>query len=666
MKNVKKIVHLVILAGSVISLTAVFGVEKTAQTSYEMGMAALERGEPFKATVMFQAALRKNPSYLEARVALGNAFVVLESYPEAFEQYTKALKLSSDNIESKLGIAFCNTGLGRYESALSAFEEIIHNDPSQIEAHYGMAYIYYLMNRNLWAKRKIEFVFRLNPYHFRSLLLLADIKSSEGHLDEAEDLIKRALDEKPEDPEGYTRYAMLLNALYIKNGDTGYLEDAMQQVKRALAIRPEYFHALELLGYISVNEGNYPAAIEAFSLAQSGVGKSPAILHNLGYVCERSGDLAKAVEYYEKAYEGARSDEILLARLENFLVSGEFKVGSPLRIQLGELHYKKAERREREHLDDEYLYNLRRALYLNPLMREAREKLMSYLRDEGYDNLYISELKNLQKLFPEADYGESLNVAVMNRRNRLYNLAGFSLEDPVRDVPHVLILDFISPGVYSLHPDAGEVLADTLSFTLGQFGRMSVSSVAERRRVRDSFRLKEYIPVDELLTAFADNMPVTEDGTPYRYVVYGEYTERGQAIYFNYHLLDIANGAVVFEDSVYDKGNDKIVSLALRAARKIYNAVPYWGRVLSFDERSIVINLGLYDGLKKGDSFFIIDEHDAGVVGKYSIKRKMLFTVEESDTVVSRLIPVDEQDLGNMYEDLLVYPLEKRRAKRIK
>ena len=41
--------------------------------------------------------------------------------------------------------------------------------------------------------------------------------------------------------------------------------------------------------------------------------------------------------------------------------------------------------------------------------------------------------------------------------------------------------------------------------------------------------------------------------------------------------------------------------LALRAARRIYSAVPYRGRVLSAGDDAIVVNLGSFDGVSPGD-----------------------------------------------------------------
>ncbi|MGL4370622.1 MAG: hypothetical protein ACRCUT_13270, partial [Spirochaetota bacterium] len=329
-----------------------------------------------------------------------------------------------------------------------------------------------------------------------------------------------------------------------------------------------------------------------------------------------------------------------------------------------QFHYKTALLREKEHFNDDYLYHLRRSLYLNPLLRDARERILQYNRDEGFDNLYIEELKNLQKLFPNEDYGEALNVAIMKRRSRVYHLAGYSMEEPPRDVPNVVVLNFVTPGGVSQHPGTGEIIADNITFALQQFGRMRTPTVPERRELLKNIQNRPYKELDEILMELADSLQGKPDAG-IDYVIYGEFHEKGQAIYIDYHIMDFKTGMVLGGDSLYDREKDKMTRLPLRAARFIYDRIPYKGRILKAEDDSIVVNLGLYDGVKAGDILYVVSEYDAGVKGKYSIKKKLLFKIEEADTVVSRLSAVDKNDMENVREDMPVYPLNKRRAVRI-
>ena len=393
--------------------------------------------------------------------------------------------------------------------------------------------------------------------------------------------------------------------------------------------------------------------------------ESAVLNYDIGLAYEKKGEKGKALDAFEKARAKNMDDEVNLCRLENFLVAGEFKIGSPLRISLSEQHYKTALIRSKEHLNDEYLYHLRRSLYLNPLLRDARERFLQYNFDLGYDNLYIDELKNLQKLFPDGDYGNALNIAIMKRRNRVYHESGFSQEDPPRDVPNVVVLNFITPGGISDHPAAGEIIADNITFSLQQFGRMSTPTVPERRELLSQVQDRPYKELDDILTELSDKMQKHNDAH-IDYVVFGEFREKGQALYLDYKLMDFKTGVILAQDELYDREKDKLARLALRAARFIYGKVPYKGRILSTDDDKAVVNLGLYDGLKPGDILYVDSEHDAGVKGKYMIKKKILFKIEEADTVVSRVSAVDRDEAEKVREEMPVFPLNKRRAVKIR
>jgi tetratricopeptide (TPR) repeat protein len=446
-----------------------------------------------------------------------------------------------------------------------------------------------------------------------------------------------------------------------RKGDEGLVTDAIEQIKRALAIQPDNYHALSTLGYLYVNEQNYAGALDAFERAKSLDTKNGLIDYNIALSYERQGNLPKALEQYEIARGKIMNDEMLLSRLEHFLVANEFKMGSPLRVSLSEAHYKTAQYRKRDHLNDEYLFHLRRSLYLNPLLRQAREELLTYNLDEGFDNLYIEELKSLQKLFPDGDYGEKLNIAVMKRRNRFYHLAGYSIEEPPRDVPNILVLDFQTPSGISVHPGTGEIVADNITFSLQQFGRMRAPSVAERRAVMKTVRTKPYLPVDEMLVALAD---IVKDN-PVDYVVYGEFQERGQSLSIGFKLMDFRNGVIIAEDEMSDREYDKLTRLSLLTARRIYEKLPYKGRILKQNDSELVVNLGLYDGLRTGDILYANDIYDVGVKGKYSLKRKILMKINEADTIVSKVTVVDPEDVSRLHEGDEVFPLMKRRAKKI-
>jgi len=96
--------------------------------------------------------------------------------------------------------------------------------------------------------------------------------------------------------------------------------------------------------------------------------------------------------------------------------------------------------------------------------KTVREHIMNFYKVLNYNRLYINEIKELLRLYPENKYRDKLNVAVIKRRDLLYHRVGYSQEMPPRDVPNVLVLNFNANGRIITHPDAGEVLGSIVNF----------------------------------------------------------------------------------------------------------------------------------------------------------------------------------------------------------
>ena len=91
--------------------------------------------------------------------------------------------------------------------------------------------------------------------------------------------------------------------------------------------------------------------------------------------------------------------------------------------------------------------------------------------------------------------------------------------------------------------------------------------------------------------------------------------------------------------------------------------VPFYGRVLKQNEDSIIVNLGLFDGVRKNDKFVITRIGDAS--GRKRVTRRMVFTVSEVDTLVAKALPARSEDLQLVTSRDRVEVLKKRRARLI-
>jgi hypothetical protein len=151
---------------------------------------------------------------------------------------------------------------------------------------------------------------------------------------------------------------------------------------------------------------------------------------------------------------------------------------------------------------------------------------------------------------------------------------------------------------------------------------------------------------------------------PVDLVLYGDYRENGERISAGCKLMDYHNGIVLGQFTVTDSGKESLSRLGLRIARRLYDMVPYRGRVLKLKDDGIIVNMGLYDGVNPGEKL-VIYKYSNDLRHPKKIKRKLVFTVKNADTLISFAVPGKISDLGEIYSSDTVYPLKKRRAKRI-
>ncbi len=649
--------------GAAVSSGEVESAGKNAIYFNKTGWEHLGKNDTLKAILNFKQALQRNPNYRESLVGLGKAYLQTEAYDESLKLFEKALRLDRNNAEALTGIGFAMTGTGRFEDALSAFEKAASISGDNTDAHYGIASLYHGMGKDLWAKRKLAAVFRINPFHYDSLLLMAELKGQEKRFDEAKALVEKAINSDTEKPDGYVKYGMLQLARYMKTGDSDYLSDAVTEFNNALSKQPASFSASRYLGFISLLKGDHAAAVEQFTRARDAFPGSMIPRYNLAVAHENAGDLEQAYRTFSSVYRSFPYDSMIQARFEDFLVENEYKSGNPSRAMLGEKHFEKAGNRMKSSLSDQAIFHLRRSILLNPLRKEARNILKDYYLTQDYYRFYLDELKDLARIFPDENYQDALNIAVIKRRERLYHRAGFSPDEPERDVPGVLVLDFNPERTVSAHFDAGRVIANQLTFALQQFGRMSTVGIRERKPlsgtvfVEDDYLERNMEKIGEL---------VGRGGLrKIDYVVFGTYNEGNYFLSTSFKILNFKNGVIIGDFYVSESGHDNLQKLVLRAARRIYDYIPYQGRVLKINDEDVIVNLGLFDGVRADDLLVLYKNVGQGDSRGDSRKSKIILKVSESDTLVASARPVNEADLRIIELNETVYPLQKRRAKKL-
>lgn len=644
----------------VIIVSSLNALEKNAIYYNKKGWEYLKKGEDFRAIINFRNALKKNPRFKESIIGLGYAYLETEAYTESFKLFNSALKIDKNNSKAIIGLGFAMNALGKYNDAMKYFEIALKISEENNEAKYGIAHLYYLMDRFVWSKRRLKDILHVNPYHYKSLLLIADIKTVEGRLDEAREYAQKAIESNAELPDAYVKKGFILLSLYKRSNDPEYIDGALEEFNRALSINSEDLLANRSMGYLSILKDDPDNAVKYFQKSLSVYPNNGISLYNLAVAYDKGKNIDKSIQYFVKAMRISPSDSMIQSRLEDFLILNNYKTGHPLRVMLSEEHYRIALEKKRKNLIEDVVLHFRRSLFLNPLKKETLEgfKDTHYIRN--YYRFYIDELKNLLKIYNEGKYQEKLKVAVIKRRDRLYHKAGYSRELPPRDVPRILILNLWSPTFMTTHIDAGEVISNYLTFVFRQFGRMETIGFRDRIEISNNLKVGR-IYLEDNLEELAE---MVKKGQIDRldYIIYGSFREGINSISVRLELLDFHRGVVISELNFSESGRESLAKLSLRVAKNIYEAIPYKGRVLKIDEEKIIVNLGLYDGVRTGDLLFVEQYGKPDGVSKLNLRKKIIFVIDESDTLMSSAKARRSNDIKFVDINDIVFPLKKRRA----
>lgn len=644
------------------------------------GWDAYNRTEYDRAVFNFVNSLRINGRYSDSLIGAGRSYYALGVYEKALDMFIDALRLDPNSADALNGIGMVLSDTGRFTEAINYFEKAHKISGDNPGSQYGLAYVYYRMDKKVWAKRKLENIFKSNPYHYESLLLMADIKADEGRIDEAKDYVDKAINSRNDMAAGYIKSGSILLKHYLKTGDAGLLDEARDSYNRALAINPDNFQANRDMGMIALMElenmnaekavsGSFDDAAyrEKAAAAVNYLSKAVSIINNrstmysLALAYDLSGERNMALDYMLKAYVKFPSDSMLKGRIEDFLVLNDYKSAFPARVMLSNENIELSRQSRKETLHDNAIYYLRRALFLNPQNKEVREQLINYYAILDYNSLMIDEMKNLLQLYPDYRTQDMLNLAVIKRRDRLYSREGYANIETPRDVPRVMVLNFDNAGKIADHPDAGKIVARGITFALQQYGRMRVAGIREREDIAGSLKTGG----DSLFSA-VKKVKGNDDGSGsgIDFIVYGDIYEVDDYVSIKCRVMDVNRGYIISEFEITGRGKESLTLVSMKAAGRIYDTIPYSGKILKLKDEGILVNLGLIDGVTAGTQLVIYLDSTSRVSND-AIRYAEVFTVKESDTFICYAEPDSANALRNVDSTNTVYPLKKRRARKL-
>jgi len=286
------------------------------------GSALLQQGNLDEADAILSSLLRQVPESVDVRLQLAYLALDKRRYADAEAGFTKVLETHPDEWRAAKGLVdtdlaqnhrvkavsrledelarshdsrafhylLATTALrtGNYNAAIQNFRELADKTPNSIDALMELANVFRLKGDVHNAILTLQKAARLQPKDPRPAAALPVLLEMEDRPQEAKQVIRRTLAQRPDDAEAMNNLAYLL----AQTGDS--LDDALRLAHGAVSISPNNPAYLDTLGYVYLKRDQNDDALDIFQNLIRRYPDDPACAYHTGLAWYQKGDHARA------------------------------------------------------------------------------------------------------------------------------------------------------------------------------------------------------------------------------------------------------------------------------------------------------------------------------------------------------------------------------------
>jgi tetratricopeptide (TPR) repeat protein len=223
-----------------------------------------------------------------------------KEWPEATRVAQEAVQKLPDDKGLKLALAQQMADEGKAEEAIQLARSVLKGDASDRDSYPAISQIYARLKRWKEAEDSLNEADRLstrpeekaNVNYFRGILY-----DRQKKYDQAEQAFRQVLLQDPNNS------STLNNLGYMMADHNLHLEEALNMIKRALEFEPENGAYLDSLGWAYFKLGKYEEAEESLRKASDKTPNDATIQDHLGELYAKTGRLKLAVTHWERALD---------------------------------------------------------------------------------------------------------------------------------------------------------------------------------------------------------------------------------------------------------------------------------------------------------------------------------------------------------------------------
>ncbi|MGO9409652.1 MAG: tetratricopeptide repeat protein [Spirochaetia bacterium] len=550
-----------------------------ARASYEEGLRAQATEDYALAVEKFKEALSANPNYVEPMAGLAQAFLAMGEYDEAYKYVAMARVNDRNNPDLAVLEGRIKVGQGDTAAARSLFNAVLADQPNNSEARMGLSEADIADGRMRTALSGYTQTLKLAPESTRAILSLAQLSDELGDYASAAKYYELALKSHSSDP----HVQLAAARWYARTGD---FSTAEKHAQVALSLAPTMDQARSLLGEIYLQTNRPTDAANVLHDVVTANRDDYLAWYALGLAYRSSKDVGRALPSFSSGLGVRPEDEVARIAMENTAIDA-LPMDDAQRKTMAAFHLTQGQAQEDRNFLDRALAEYRRALLLDPTSRDARVAYARIFRTEGFPDKYLSELSVLAKLgTPDTfvqDEIESLNSSLADSISRAWGYDQHNLERK----RYVIPVYTIPARNRLLHTLASDDLTRYFAFLLGGDGPIMVPEGSV------------------LATGFDDAFRKARAGSSdYFIVLHVDEADRSFSATADMYLSRTA--ALIGSFNAFRTGNDRVRDAFLKLGGQVAAVLPPRATLLvrKFDQG--LIDLGSFQGLKKGDTMVIV------------------------------------------------------------
>ncbi len=255
------------------------------------------------AVIVFSQMLRADPDNANLNFFTGMAYEAVKDFKTAIKHYLKVTPENTQYKKTLLTIAFLYRDLGKTDQAIQFLEQHHEKEPKDIDIISYLASFYEEATQYNKAMDILEKGLEDTPDNTSLLFRLGAIQDKADQKDKCIQTMKKIIQIDPEN-------ASALNYLGYTYADMGTnLDQALNLISRAMELKPEDGYITDSMGWVYYQRKDYEKAVQYLEKAARLSDFETIIASHLADAYVKAGQLTKALATYQKARENAKKDK---------------------------------------------------------------------------------------------------------------------------------------------------------------------------------------------------------------------------------------------------------------------------------------------------------------------------------------------------------------------